>query len=103
MTWLGVSPRNQPVPRLRLAPMISVTVLMAIGCGDAPREGGGTVERRGRTAAVSSWPVFRGDATLTGVARTQLADDLTLAWTFPAGSDIEATAAIVLTQTTKPL
>ena len=41
------------------------------------------------------WPSFRGNPQLTGVATTELPDELTLLWTFQAEDIIESTAAVV--------
>ncbi len=40
------------------------------------------------------WPLFRGNAQLTGVAPPTLPEKLDLLWTFAAGEGIESTAAI---------
>lgn len=49
--------------------------------------------RAGTDAA--DWPMFRGDAALSGVARTKLPDRLRVRWRFSAGDAFESTAAIV--------
>src|SRR5215831_21094 len=43
----------------------------------------------------ASWPQFRGNPHLTGVAAATLPDTLHLKWTFEAGDAIESSAAIV--------
>ena len=46
--------------------------------------------------AAESWPVFRGNAAMTGVSKDALAPPLKLAWTFETGdASVIATAAIV--------
>ncbi len=40
------------------------------------------------------WPVFRGNARQTGVAASQLADNLVVRWKFQARDSVEGTAAI---------
>lgn len=42
----------------------------------------------------SSWPMFRGDGQLTGVAKAELPDKPALRWRFRAPEEIESTAAI---------
>src|SRR6185436_16199607 len=41
------------------------------------------------------WPLFRGDALLSGRAAAALAPDLAPVWTFKAGDGISSTAAVV--------
>lgn len=43
----------------------------------------------------SDWPSFRGNPQLTGVATSELPDELALLWTFQAEDMIESTAAVV--------
>lgn len=43
----------------------------------------------------ADWNSFRGNPQLTGVAESQLPDELELLWTFKAGDIIESTAAVV--------
>jgi outer membrane protein assembly factor BamB len=43
-------------------------------------------------AAAEGWPVWRGDAAMTGVARETLAFPLPLAWKFQAAKPVKATA-----------
>jgi outer membrane protein assembly factor BamB len=42
----------------------------------------------------ADWPVFRGDATMTGVATAKLPDQLEEKWTFKAGDAVEGAPAI---------
>ncbi|MCH7994646.1 MAG: PQQ-binding-like beta-propeller repeat protein [Planctomycetes bacterium] len=46
-------------------------------------------------ATEDSWPMFRGDPQLTGVARCSLPEDLAVLWTFETQDPITSTAAIV--------
>src|ERR1700752_4012823 len=46
-------------------------------------------------APVASWPQFRGNPRLTGVAATEPPETLKLRWTYEAGESIESSAAIV--------
>src|SRR5262245_10977366 len=46
-------------------------------------------------APSASWPQFRGNPHLTGVAPAALPDTLRLKWTYEAGESIESSAAIV--------
>jgi outer membrane protein assembly factor BamB len=46
-------------------------------------------------AAAGSWPLFRGDPRLSGVAGEALPVPLEPRWTFQAGDGVESTAAIV--------
>ena len=57
--------------------------LAVVGC--APDEGG---------AQTNGWLTFRGDAAQTGAARSPLADQLDLLWTYEAEDPVESTAAI---------
>jgi outer membrane protein assembly factor BamB len=43
----------------------------------------------------ADWPVFRGDATMTGVGTAKLPDQLEERWTFKTGNAIEGAPAIV--------
>src|SRR5947207_6860280 len=45
-------------------------------------------------AAGDTWPQFRGNPQLTGVATSSLPANLKLLWTYEAGDSIEASAAI---------
>src|SRR5271154_1342688 len=45
--------------------------------------------------ADDSWPQFRGNPSLTGVATSAVPKTLKLLWTFDAGDSIESSAAIV--------
>lgn len=45
-------------------------------------------------AADSQWPIFRGNAALTGVSNTKLTLPLKLAWEFQAGDTIRGSAVI---------
>lgn len=49
----------------------------------------------GPTDQDDSWPMFRGDAQLTGVARSTLPDRPVLLWQYEAGQPVDSTAAIV--------
>ena len=44
----------------------------------------------------ASWPIFRGDPALSGVAKDSVPDRLTLLWTFETGDEIVSTPAIGL-------
>jgi len=46
-------------------------------------------------ATEDSWPMFRGDPQLTGVAKSGLPKDLAVLWTFETQDPITSTAAIV--------
>lgn len=46
------------------------------------------------SSQADSWPVFRGNPQMTGVAGSSLAAEPKLLWAFQAGGDIESTAAI---------
>lgn len=45
-------------------------------------------------ASRDSWPQFRGNPSLTGLANTSLPDRLKVLWTFEAGEPVESSAAI---------
>src|SRR5271169_214025 len=49
----------------------------------------------GAPAAEADWPLFRGDALQTGVAKTILPDKLEIRWKIQLKKGIESTAAIV--------
>src|SRR6266446_4474299 len=49
----------------------------------------------GSRASGASWPMFRGNPALTGVASGALADKLSLLWSFKTGGPIKSSAAIV--------
>ncbi|MDP6779028.1 MAG: PQQ-binding-like beta-propeller repeat protein [Candidatus Latescibacteria bacterium] len=42
----------------------------------------------------ASWPIFRGDAALSGIAEDAVPDDLRLLWTFETADEIVSTPAI---------
>ena len=46
-------------------------------------------------ATLGNWVSFRGNPQLTGVADSQVPDNLQLLWTFQAGDMIESTAAVI--------
>ncbi|MBI3880024.1 MAG: PQQ-binding-like beta-propeller repeat protein [Verrucomicrobia bacterium] len=48
----------------------------------------------GPVATENSWPMFRGNPSLTGVAPGKLADKLSLLWTFKTGGPTKSSAAI---------
>lgn len=48
-----------------------------------------------KISAQDSWPQFRGNPPLTGVATSAVPDTLKLLWTYEAGDSIESSAAIV--------
>jgi len=54
-----------------------------------PRPAAGT-----EAPAADTWPQFRGNPSLTGVARTVLPEKLSVKWTYEAGDAIESSAAI---------
>ena len=45
--------------------------------------------------SVADWPVFRGDATMTGVGTAKLPDQLDERWTFKTGNAIEGAPVVV--------
>jgi hypothetical protein len=45
-------------------------------------------------AQTSDWPQFRGNPALTGVASSDVAQTLSLKWTYEAGETVESSAAI---------
>jgi outer membrane protein assembly factor BamB len=47
------------------------------------------------TPAFADWPVFRGDATMTGVGTAKLPDQLDERWTFKTGNAIQGAPAVV--------
>ena len=47
------------------------------------------------TATAADWPVFRGDARMSGNGVAKLPDQLQERWTFKAGDSIEGAPAIV--------
>ena len=67
---------------------------ISVACSDAENGSEGEVALTPTGAPVSDWPLFRGDSAMTGVARTTLSAEPTLAWQFSAEGDFEATAAI---------
>ena len=42
----------------------------------------------------ASWPIFRGDSSLSGIAADRVPDDLALLWTFETGGEIVSTPAV---------
>lgn len=46
------------------------------------------------TAAAADWPLFRGDALMSGVGRAKLPDQLAERWTFKCGDAVEGAPAI---------
>ena len=47
------------------------------------------------TASAGDWPLFRGDATMSGVGQAKLPDQLDERWAFKTGDSIEGSPAIV--------
>jgi outer membrane protein assembly factor BamB len=47
------------------------------------------------TASHADWPVFRGDALMSGVGQAKLPDQLAERWTFKCGDGVEGAPAIV--------
>lgn len=74
-----------------LFPFVSLMLLAAALLG-----GAGPRLARGEDAAGKNWPLFRGDAAASGVARTTLPDRPQKLWEFKVqGGAFESTAAIV--------
>lgn len=79
-------------PRMRAAARQARPLVCLLTClGLMP--GGQAAVRAASDPA--DWPMFRGDAALSGVARTKLPDQLRVLWRFSAGDAFESTAAIV--------
>ena len=55
----------------------------------------GSVEKS-EAANVASWPIFRGDNGLTGIANGQISDDLELIWSFKTEYDIKSSPVVGL-------
>jgi eukaryotic-like serine/threonine-protein kinase len=47
-----------------------------------------------RNLKSATWPIFRGNSALTGVAEDRVAEDLKLMWTFETGGEIVSTPVI---------
>ena len=48
-------------------------------------------------AAAADWPLFRGNALMTGVGQAKLPDQLQERWTFKCGRGVESAPAVVCT------
>jgi outer membrane protein assembly factor BamB len=72
-------------------------LLLALSAGQVPSSPSPGTEARAQAAVAAhdDWPMFRGDAQLTGVARSALPETPVLLWQYEAGQPIESTAAIV--------
>ncbi len=57
--------------------------------------GAGVAAAEGLAATSRDWPMFRGGATLTGVAKSDLPKKLAVRWTLECGEAITSSAAIV--------
>ena len=57
---------------------------------------GGLLVRGAESVGVpaAEWPVFRGDACLTGVAKGSLPENLALLWSFPTGDTVKSSPVV---------
>src|SRR5262249_2047060 len=70
--------------------------LPLVGCGQKPASDAPTKAPPAPKAAKSEsdWPMFRGDAALTGVAPGELAVPLKLLWSFKTGGPVNSSAVV---------
>lgn len=73
--------------RFKMAVMIFLVLLLAC---QKKRD----VERRPKNIELASWPIFRGDAKLSGVAEDTLPDQLSLIWSFKTEHEIISSPVI---------
>lgn len=52
------------------------------------------VEKKILNVEAANWPIFRGDPTLSGIAKDRIPDKLTLLWSFQTGSEIVSSPVI---------
>ncbi|MBU0717475.1 MAG: PQQ-binding-like beta-propeller repeat protein [Planctomycetes bacterium] len=74
--------------------LVPVVIVITLAAGE-PATGGGDDLPPSVRATVTSWPMFRGDPQLTGVARSALPEQLSVQWKFEAAEPITSSAAIV--------
>ncbi len=88
----GTELQNSKAPRsLRRALILALTVGLLAGAGAASNDKAS--ERLGAVAP-DSWPLVRGDLSMSGVAASELAFDLKVKWTKDLAADIEGSAII---------
>ena len=72
--------------------IMALLILTITGCS---RDAGEVEERtEAYDPATASWPIFRGDTSLSGIAEDGIPDRLKLKWTFKTGSWIVSTPVI---------
>ncbi|MEM1450679.1 MAG: PQQ-binding-like beta-propeller repeat protein [Planctomycetota bacterium] len=85
--------------------LLAATVLLASGWGSSDAREASRPQDRGGVAAMdddapepapgrATWPLFRGDPSLSGIADTTLPADLDLAWTYEAGGAITSSPVV---------
>lgn len=85
---------HNPVPTLLAATLALIVV--PIGCSDMDPSGSATNSTVSDEPTVkASWPTFRGDRALTGVAGGSLPDNPVLRWTFAAEGAIVSSPVVV--------
>src|ERR1022692_4603950 len=100
MSTVHESPRNQEGTHWYLGVMVGVLLLVAptvYWATSQPHAAIAPIEpRREKPAKVTEadWPLFRGDALQTGVAKATLPDMLEIRWQVDLKKGIESTAAI---------
>jgi outer membrane protein assembly factor BamB len=72
-----------------------VTAIAVLSAALPLATGLGVLEVRGADPPGDDWPMFRGDARLSGVARSTLPERPVVLWQYEAGQPVAATAAIV--------
>ena len=88
----------KPLPAVLLV-LVAVAVVVAVGVYLAQRQGPGPgVGAATRPAAKivgADWPMFRGGASLAGVAEGRVGDKFVLWWSFKTGDAVKSSPAIV--------
>ena len=71
---------------------LALVALALSGCGDAPAAT--TTPAESAAPARADWPIFRGDASLRGVAAGDLPSELGLRWSVETGDTIASSPVI---------
>ncbi len=92
--YVGASPMRNGMqrwtPPLLLAGALGVLYLSMISQGDEAPKGAKPLP----ATPVSSWPIYRGDRALVGVAPGALGSDFKLAWTYEIGKAVVSSPVI---------
>ena len=76
--------------------ILGLCSLLLAGCGQSEQKGGSASKEQAvpPKPKPTEWPIFRGDAALTGIAKDELPSALDLIWTFKTGAAVKSSPVI---------